>query len=134
MTLYLDSSALFKRYVREAETADLQRLLDGDDRWVAANHAFAEVAINLTRRLTEADRAVALSQFEDDWSRILVVALDDRLCRRAATIGSDRGVRTLDAMHLAAAERAGGPELTVVTFDARLAAAARSMGFPVAGV
>ena len=43
-------------------------------------------------------------------------------------------LRTLDALHLAAAERAGGPELTFVTFDTRLAEAARAMGFPVAGV
>jgi predicted nucleic acid-binding protein len=56
------------------------------------------------------------------------------LCRRAGVIGVAHWLRTLDALHLAAAERAGGAELTVVTFDDRLAAAARAMGFPVAGV
>jgi predicted nucleic acid-binding protein len=56
------------------------------------------------------------------------------LCRRAAALGPEHGLRTLDALHLAAAERAGGAELTFLTFDARLAGAARAMGFPVAGI
>jgi len=134
LTVYLDSSALFKRYVREIGTTTLSKLLDDDDRWVAANHVFTEVQINLKRRLVDVDLGPASALFEEDWSRILIIGLDDRLCRRAASIGAERGVRTLDAMHLAAAERAGGAELTFVTFDSRLAAAARSMGFPVAGI
>ncbi len=132
--MYLDSSALFKRYVREIGTATLLKLLDDDHRWVAANHVYPEVQINLRRRLADVDLGPASALFDEDWSRMLVVDLDDRLCRRAARIGADWGVRTLDALHLAAAERAGGAELTVVTFDERLAAGARAMGFPVAGL
>jgi predicted nucleic acid-binding protein len=44
------------------------------------------------------------------------------------------GARTLDALHLAAAERAGGRSLPVLTFDVRLAEAARRLGFAVLGV
>lgn len=43
------------------------------------------------------------------------------------------GTRTLDALHLAAAERAGGSALRFLTFDMRLAQAARSIGFIVVG-
>jgi uncharacterized protein len=42
-------------------------------------------------------------------------------------------VKTLDALHLAAAQRVGGPELTFVTFDERQAEAARSLGWTVVG-
>lgn len=134
MTLYLDTSALLKRYIQEPGSALVEALLAGDPRWMAANHGYPEVSINLARRLSSADLGVAVVAFEGDWSRMLVIGLDDRLFRRAANLGATLGLQTLDSMHLAAAERAGGAELTFVTFDDRLAAAARSMGFPVAGV
>jgi hypothetical protein len=133
VTLYLDSSALLKRYIREPGTREMARLLELEVRWVAANHGYTEVAINLRRRLVETDVGPAASLFEEDWARILVIDVDDLLCHRAADLAVDHGLQTLDALHLAAAERAGGPELTFVTFDSRLAGAARQMGFPVAG-
>ena len=134
MTLYLDASALLKRYIAEPGSSLVHTLLAGDQSWVAANHSYPEVVINLQRRLPSSSVEVAVAAFESDWSRVLVVRLDDRLCHRAAELGPPVGLQTLDAMHLAAAERAGGAELTVVTFDDRLAAGARAMGFPVAGV
>lgn len=134
MTLYLDSSALFKRYVAEPGSEVVAPILSSDDGWAVANHAYTEVSINLRRRLGDGDLAVAVSRFERDWETLKVILIDDVLCRRAADIGVAHGLRTLDALHLAAAERAGGPELTFVTFDTRLAEAARAMGFPVAGV
>lgn len=134
MTLYLDSSALFKRYVAEPGSEVVEPLLLGDAQWVAANHTFVEISINLGRRLGNHALPVATARFQRDWEAIRVVGLDDSLCRRAADIGTELRLRTLDALHLAAAERAGGPELTFVTFDTRLAEAARAMGFPVAGV
>lgn len=52
---------------------------------------------------------------------------------RAATVAETTGVRSLDAIHLAAAQSAGGTQLTFVTFDLRQAQAARSLGFTVLG-
>jgi len=43
------------------------------------------------------------------------------------------GARSLDALHLAAADRAGGRSVPIVTFDIRLGHAARSLGFTVIG-
>lgn len=42
--------------------------------------------------------------------------------------------RTLDALHLAAAIRAGGREASILTFDTRQAVAARQLGLVVLGV
>lgn len=133
MTLYLDASALLKRYVAEPGSDLIEAALLGDDVWVAGNHSYVEVAIALHRRLDGAALTAGTNRFQRDWESIRVVTLDDRLCRRAADLGVQQRLRTLDALHLAAAERAGGTELTFVTFDARLADAARSMGFPIAG-
>jgi predicted nucleic acid-binding protein len=63
----------------------------------------------------------------------VVVSLDETVCRLAAQVGPLTGTRTLDALHLAAADRAGGRAIPIVTFDLRLAQAARSLGFTVLG-
>ncbi|MEK6720552.1 MAG: type II toxin-antitoxin system VapC family toxin [Chloroflexota bacterium] len=133
MTLYVDSSALAKRYVTEADSDAAETILLNDPDWVSANHTFVEVVLALTRRLDDPDIGLALSGFDSDWRRTLVVGLDDAVCRRAAEIGRVTGSRTLDALHLAAAERAGGRSLPFVTFDLRLAQAARALGFAVIG-
>lgn len=99
--------------------------------WVIANHAYVEISIALDRRLDGIALKAATDRFERDWEAGAVVDLDDTLCGRAADLGVQHRVRSLDALHLAAAERAGGAALTFLTFDTRLADAARSMGFPV---
>lgn len=42
-------------------------------------------------------------------------------------------MRTLDALHLAVAQRVGGSALAFLTYDLRRAQAARSLGFTVLG-
>lgn len=134
MTLYVDSSALAKRYVEEPESGEAERLLMADTEWVTGNHTYVEVFLALGRRLEERAAAEARESLERDWRRLYVVALDDATCRRAAVLGSITGSRALDALHLATAERAGGRAMPFVTFDVRQARAARSLGLVVLGV
>ncbi|MEO8511736.1 MAG: type II toxin-antitoxin system VapC family toxin [Chloroflexota bacterium] len=133
MTLYVDSSALVKRYVEEPDSALAEGLLLADPAWITASHTFVEVMLTLARRLASADLPSAQQAFEADWSRTLVIAVDAEVCRRAAAIGIETETRSLDALHLAAAERAGGRQLRLLTFDVRLADAARALGYPVIG-
>lgn len=133
MTLYLDSSALIKRYVAEADSDVAEAALLADTEWVTGRHTLVEIMLALPRRLGEAELGVARAAFERDWERSFIVALDDALCRRAAEFGVATGARSLDALHLAAADRAGGRSVPIVTFDIRLGHAARSLGFTVVG-
>lgn len=133
MTLYVDSSALIKRYVAEDDSQNADAILLGDTEWVTGRHAYIEVQLAIHRRLGEAELRVARMAFERDWQRTFVVGLDDVVCRRAAELGIATGSRSLDALHLAAAERAGGRSVPIVTFDVRLGQAARSLGFAVVG-
>ena len=133
MTLYADSSALIKRYVAEDESDEVEAVLLADPEWVTGRHTFVETRLALHRRLGEAERRAASAAFDRDWERTFVVAIDDIVCRRAAELGIATGARSLDALHLAAAERAGGRSIPIVTFDVRLATAARSLGFGVIG-
>lgn len=133
MTLYVDSSALVKRYVDEPDSDDAESLLLSDPEWATAQHSYVEICLVLDRRLAAPERRIARESFERDWLRSLVVSIDDIVCRRAAELGSMTGARTLDALHLAAAERAGGRSVPLLTFDLRLARAAREVGFTVFG-
>lgn len=100
---------------------------------MTGRHASIEVQLAIHRRLGEAELRIASMAFERDWQRTYVVGLDDVVYRRAAELGIATGSRSLDALHLAAAERARGRSVPIVTFDARLGQAARSLGFAVAG-
>jgi predicted nucleic acid-binding protein len=133
VTLYVDSSAWLKRYLDERGSDDARRHLAADPGWVTANHTYTEVYRLL--RIADPDDLFAhdVEALEDDWRRTVVVALDDALCRRAAMLATVTRTRSLDALHLAAAERAGGPSVPLLTFDVRLATAARSLGFTVLG-
>lgn len=133
MTQYVDSSALIKRYVHEPDSEDARRLLLADPDWVTANHTYTEVYRALGLRSAEDHLASGRAALEDDWRRTIVVLLTDEVCKRAGVLADLTGAKTLDALHLAAAERAGARALPFLTFDVRQAAAARSLGYTVLG-
>lgn len=132
MTLYLDTSALLKRYVDEPDSGRADELMASDDELATGRHTVVEVRRNLARLLSGSALAEARSSFVHDVAALAIIELDSRTCELAATIGEETGVRTLDALHLGAARRLG-TALTFVTFDVRQAQAARDLGFTVAG-
>ena len=120
MQLYVDTSALVKLVVVEAESAALRSYL-------AECASDVRMAAALVR--TEFVRAVAAHRSIDVLenarrvlTRMHLVTLSNRLLEAAATM-APRELRTLDAIHLAAALTA--PDLrAMVTYDSRLAEAA----------
>ena len=130
--IFLDASALVKRYVREQDSDWLVALMDEDLEWMACAVAAIEIRVTLCARLADAERRRhARLRFDTDWVSVGVVGLDDGILVRAAEIGCLFATRALDSIHLAAAERLPA-EMTFVTFDARQAAAARMLGLTVA--
>lgn len=133
MSLYVDTSALLKRYVDEPDSDSFERHLLEDPIWVTGRHTWVEVRRNLARLLEGASLSAANEAFLEDWERCFVVELDRATCERAADLAVATGARSLDALHLAAASRAGAGALTFLTSDVRQAQAARSLGFAVLG-
>lgn len=133
MTTYVDTSALLKRYVDEADSDRAVELLAADSQLVTGRHTVVEVRRTLARMLSPTDAAIARRSFADDLGSFALVELDAQTCELAATIAEQTLLRTLDALHLGAALRLG-TAVTVLTFDARQGAAARSLGFNVVGV
>lgn len=131
--LYVDTSALLKRYILEAESDACERHLLADPQWVTARHTVVEVRRNLSRLMAGTALRTTLELFDADWQRMNVIELDAVTCERASEIAMMTGARTLDALHLAAALRVGGTALSFLTYDLRQAVAARQLGLVVLG-
>jgi uncharacterized protein len=133
MTLYLDTSALLKRYVDEPDSERFVALIDSDVAWLTCRVTWVEVWRNVSRRLELGAGRRAKAAFEADWRRFGVVEVDDTLCRDAGRVAEETGARSLDAIHLAAIRRAGPAGIALVTADLRQAQAARVLGLEVLG-
>jgi predicted nucleic acid-binding protein len=131
VTTYVDSSALLKRYVDEADSAEADALIRADRELFTARHTIVEVRRNLARILSERDATAARGAFAEDLRSVAIIELDEVTCESAASIAEMSGVRSLDALHLAAAQRISAPGVGFLTFDLRQAQAARALGLTV---
>jgi uncharacterized protein len=129
--IFVDTSALVKRYLNETGSRTVMALMDGDGAWSAASIALAESEITLCQRAgRESMFAPLVEALRREWPRFAIVPVDESCLARAREIGCQFGTRTMDSIHLAAADRLPRP-LTFVTFDRRQAAAAAGMGLLV---
>jgi len=126
-TLYIDSSALVKLVQVERESAALRRYLRRHRALVLTTCALARVEV--VRAVAPGGaRAVALARRQ--LGRFHQMDLDRELLDRAAGLPTDHPLRSLDAIHLAAAQTLPALQ-AVVTYDTRMQAAARALGLPV---
>ena len=120
--LYLDASAITKLVIDEPETSALQEVVRGHD-VVSSRVAAVEVVKAVARANPDADpsRVFAMLAF---------VELDAELATLAGATG-EPGLRALDAIHVASAQRLGSDVGAFLTYDARQATAARAAGLSV---
>ena len=122
---YLDSSAIVKLVVAEAESAALLAHLR--TRSVLVSSALARVeVVRAMRKNGDASVARARTILE----RIHCLAMDDSTLDAAATLDPTT-LRSLDAIHLAAALTLEGELSEIVTYDTRMAEAAEGLGVEV---
>lgn len=133
MTTYVDTSALLKRYISEPDSDVADAHLAADPVLVTSWITVVEARRNLSRLLTGADLVDGRRRLMDDLDRFAMISVDQAVCQAAAEIADVVGVRSLDSIHLACAQRLQLRGLTFLTFDLRQAQAARSMGFVVTG-
>jgi uncharacterized protein len=118
----VDSSALVKLVIEEAESAVLEDHVTGDH--VLATSRIAIVEVSRATALANPSEAV-----RDEVDRLLascmLVAVSSQLLRSARKLAA-AAVRTLDAIHLATALRIEADEL--LAYDRRLLAAATEHG------
>ena len=127
-TCYLDASALVKLATPEAETDALRAELGTYDVRVTSRLATVEVARALRRR--GAASAGLGDAVAEAFTGLAVVELDEAIAEPAGRIDPPT-LRSLDAIHLASALALGSELGAVVTYDTRLADAARAAGLEV---
>jgi predicted nucleic acid-binding protein len=124
--VYLDSSALVKLVVLESESSALVGHLR--ERPSRASCALARVEVI---RAVRAQGQPAIRRARQLLERISLLGLDDALLDKAAALNGAT-LRSLDAVHLAAAQTLGDALAEVITYDRRMADSARHIGLPVA--
>jgi predicted nucleic acid-binding protein len=122
---YLDSSALVKVVIEQAESLALLRWLSGRDRLVACELVRTEAV----RAVRLADPA-AVPRARQALATLTLIRIDDVLCEAAGDLEAPH-LRSLDALHLAAALSVGPDLAGVVSYDLRMAEAAASLGLRV---
>lgn len=138
MNAYMDSSAILRMILGEP---------DGFTGWdrcsILVTSALAEVEclrtldrIRLTNRLSAKETIARRESLFRILESMKIVEISASIIRRASE-PFPVPLKTLDAIHLATAltwRDVEGKDLTMVTHDQALAAAARSFGLPVEGV
>jgi uncharacterized protein len=120
---YLDSSAIVKLVVVEPESRALRAHLRRRRPLVSTALARTEVL-----RALLPSGEVALSRGREVLRRLDLVRIDDRVLNMAGILEPAQ-VRSLDAIHLATAQLLGEDLGQLITYDERMADAARSLGF-----
>jgi predicted nucleic acid-binding protein len=137
--LYADASALVKRYVSEAGSAEIIALTNQAVAVATAVISRAEVAAALARSvrqgvLQESGGRRAQRKFARDWPDIVRVPVTEALVLRAESTAWEYGLRGYDAVQLAAAltwRESIGVDVTLATFDRQLWEAAPDAGLQV---
>ena len=127
MRTYLDTSALAKLVVHERESQALRDYL----KQIRSDTLFtaAITRTELVRAARRADPAL-LTTVRTVLGSLAVIDLTTAVLDSAAVLDPP-ALRSLDAIHLVAAQRAGSQLRAVITYDARMAEAAESLAIPV---
>jgi len=139
--IYLDSCALVKLVLNEAESSALERRLDG--RWdnvTTSELALTEVIRVVRRSCYDAQRRLLVDQDVMDDRLSLATEILDRADHglvdtdtfvRAGMFADDPHLGSLDAIHLVCALTVGTDLTSFITYDKTLARAATQLGLPV---
>ena len=123
LPVYVDSSALLKLVLPEPERPELERVLS---RWPDRISSVILV-IECQRIAKRAGVPAGLrSRLDGELGTVALIRLDEPVQRLAGSLGP-RELRSLDAIHLATALSCGDYPEAFITYDDRLAAAARTL-------
>ena len=108
MILYLDTSALLKKYFKESGSIDIITLWKKADEIVTSSVAYAEAMAAMHRKKREADIQSQkfrnlLKSFQLDWVSFIRVDVTDDLNEIIDGLVSEYPLRGFDAIHLASA-------------------------------
>jgi predicted nucleic acid-binding protein len=133
--VYLDSSALVKRYVHEPGSPALHRLFREGAQLLVSPIAWAECLATLARKRHDGSLAARSHEkvceaFASEWSSLHEIALTGEIRSRIRDLVLALPLRGMDAIHLASALWAAkrlGVEIVLWSSDRRLLEAALAL-------
>lgn len=136
MILYLDTSALAKRYIREAQTATVTQWIEQADLFGTSLITRAEMSAVIGRAyrmqaIGAARAELILIGFRKRWPSYIRLPLTEGTVTRADKLAWEYDLRGYDAVHLASAvlwQEALEERVTLATYDRQLWEAAIHLG------
>ena len=135
MILYLDASALVKRYIQERGSENVNAWIDEAEMVTTGLISRVEVAAAIARagrnQLISFEEAfAALRQFRAEWENYQRLPISENTVARGDTLAYEYHLRGYDATHLACAliwQETIGLPVTLATFDRQLIEAAKTV-------
>jgi len=136
MILYLDTSALLKRYFKECGSAEVISQWKKADAITTSMVAYAETMAAVFRKKRETDSSPSLfkkilNSFHKDWESFILVEVTNALNEKIDKLLESYVLRGFDAIHLASAltiHQTIPEDLIFACYDQRLLQAAQSKG------
>ena len=139
MILYADTSALVKRYIREAHSGNVVKIIEQSEGVGSSVLTRVEMAATFAKavRLGWVEDKNALRAWRDyleHWPSFTRLVVSSGMVERASELAWEYGLRGYDSMHFASAliwQDALASPITLATFDRDLWLAARKSGMDV---
>ncbi|MER6105376.1 type II toxin-antitoxin system VapC family toxin [Streptomyces sp. NPDC001832] len=128
--IYLDTSAALKLFKAEAETDALKAWLSTQGSAVALTCDLTRTEVRRALHAVGADLDVA-AEAESWLDESALIRMPPLLFDRAGSLSPGNRPRSLDALHLAAAQGLGQALTAFVAYDKRLVESAQGLGLPV---
>jgi len=139
MNLYLDSSAVVKRYILETHSAEVMNLINTSKIVITSIITRVEVTAALTKAcrlkfISESELITTKGLFYEEWDNFVRLPINEQTVLKAGEIAVQYSLRAYDAVHLASAviieSMIEGP-VALCTFDESMKHAGRQLGFSV---
>lgn len=139
MMHYFDSSALVKKYIREAGTENVLAMLSRASLRITSKLAYPEIISCLSRKkrdkeLADSDHRKALAAFEDDWQSFAIVEFQDELLPLMKQLTHKHPLKGADLVHLASLlwlQKAARESVVLVASDIMLLRAGKAEGVEI---
>jgi predicted nucleic acid-binding protein len=136
MILYLDTSALVKKYFKEKNSPEVISAWKSSLGIAASAVAYAELLAAVYRKASETRAKRSLFEsvvrlFHEDWLSFIIVEVDNRLNETIHKVIANHSLRGFDAIHLASALTIGSAvadNFLFACYDERLRRAAQAEG------
>jgi uncharacterized protein len=141
LILYLDTSALVKRYFEEPHSIEVAEQWQKADEIATSSVAYAEALASFHRKSREAALDAETldtisNNFRSDWQTLIRIQVTDELNTYVDRALAAHALRGFDAIHLASAmilRESFLESLLFICFDQRLTQAAKSEGIKTYG-